>query len=357
MGSSAAPAPTETEVLYVGASQSVEQELAQRSGLCFAAVETGQLRGRAPWVVARNLGRMARGVRQSTQILATFRPDAVLVTGGYVCAPVVMAARRQGVPVLIYLPDVMPGLAVRLLSRFAKAVAVTCPEAARYFGAKAVVTGYPVRADLAKAGRERSAARQVLGLRPQEKVLMVFGGSRGAHSINCAVSTCLPELLEASQVLHVTGSEDLPMMQESAARLPQSLRDRYHGFKYLHDEMAYALASADLAVSRAGAAVLGEYPLLGLPSVLVPYPHAGRHQEANANYLASNGAAEILDDNALQGGLASTVLRLLNTESRLRQMSAQALQLARPEAAARIGRLLDEMAGKRGVHTSSTGGN
>jgi UDP-N-acetylglucosamine--N-acetylmuramyl-(pentapeptide) pyrophosphoryl-undecaprenol N-acetylglucosamine transferase len=341
--------------LYVGAYQGVEQQLVERSAWRYAAVETGQLRGRAPWVVARNLLQMARGVRRSSQIMSRFRPDVVFVTGGYVCAPVVVAARRQGIPVLVYLPDVTPGLAVGLLSHLAQAVAVTCAEAGRHFGAKAVITGYPVRRALSSAASDRAASRRLFGLSAEGKVLLVFGGSRGAHSINRALSACLADLLEVSEVVHITGSQDRSWIEANADRLPLALRSCYHTFEYLHDEMAQALASADLVVSRAGAAVLGEYPLLGLPSLLVPYPFAGRHQRANAEYLAGHGAAEILDDSALEGMLGSTVLRLLNDENKLRDMGAAVRKLAKPEAAAKIGELLRQMAASGAAHRLNRG--
>lgn len=344
-------------MLYVGAHQSVEQQLAERSGWRFAAVETGQLRGRAPWVVARNVLQMVRGVRRSSQIMSRFRPDVVLVTGGYVCAPVVVAARRQGVPVLVYLPDVTPGLAVRLLSHLAQLVAVTCTEAGHCFGDKAVVTGYPVRAALLEAANDRAGSRRAFGLSDDERVLLVFGGSRGAQSINRALSHCLPDLLETCEVMHITGSQERYWIGDNSERLPSALRCRYHAFEYLHDDMAQALASADLVVSRAGAAVLGEYSLLGLPSLLVPYPYAGRHQQANADYLVGHGAAEALDDAALNDELASTVLRLLNDEDRLQAMSAAARSLAMPEAASRVGALLRHMTANSGARAASIGGD
>jgi len=292
----------------------------------------------------RNLWHMGRGLRRSLQLVKSFDPDAVFVTGGYVCAPVVMAAWRRGCPVLIYLPDLTPGLAIRLLSRLAQRVAVTCPEAARFFPGKALVSGYPVRAALLEAAGDQVAARRALGLDPLEKTLLVFGGSRGARSINRALVACLPQLLPVCQVIHVSGRLDWPWVEEGAGKLPAALRARYRPFAYLHEEMAQALAAADLVVSRAGAATLGEYPVMGLPSLLVPYPHAGRHQEVNAGYLASRGAAQVLDDAALGEKLLPTLLALLSDEATLLRMRERAQALAQPEAAMRIGKGLIELA-------------
>jgi UDP-N-acetylglucosamine--N-acetylmuramyl-(pentapeptide) pyrophosphoryl-undecaprenol N-acetylglucosamine transferase len=144
----------------------MEQGLVERAGLPYRGIDTGQMRGINPVMALVNAGRMVKGVRQSLAILESFRPDVCLVTGGYVCAPVVMACRLRRVPVLIYLPDIVPGWAIRSLSWLAQRVAVTFPAAAGAFGGqvpqgKAVVTGYPLRPELVKAvggGRLDAAA-------------------------------------------------------------------------------------------------------------------------------------------------------------------------------------------------------
>ena len=103
-----------------------------------------------------------------------------------------------------------------------------------------------------------------------------------------------------TQVVHITGQMDWESIKETTGKLPKALRSRYHAYPYLHDEMGAALAAADLTVCRAGASTLGELPLFGLPAVLVPYPHAWRYQKVNADYLAKQGAALVLED-ALMG--------------------------------------------------------
>ncbi len=323
-------------VLYVGSEDGVEVDLAARAGLPYRAIATGQLRGRAPWTAARNLLRMAHGVRQSSAILREFRPQVCFVTGGYVCTPVVWAAYRMGAPILIYLPDLTPGLAIRVLSRLADRVAVSFTEAASWFPGKAVVTGYPVRQELHAAAANRDAARAHFGLDPATPTLLVFGGSRGAHSINRALLAALPALIEHTQVIHISGALDWPLAAAAAATLPAAWRARYHAFAYLHDDMALALAAADLVVARAGASTLGEFPLLGLPSILAPYPYAGQHQDANADYLVQRGAALKLRDDELDARLAPMALDLLRDRQRLKGMAQQAASLARPQAAEAI---------------------
>jgi UDP-N-acetylglucosamine--N-acetylmuramyl-(pentapeptide) pyrophosphoryl-undecaprenol N-acetylglucosamine transferase len=333
---SRAAAEISDEILYIGVGGAVEEELARRAGIPFRAIESGQVRGMAPWVAARNLLKAAKGSRQARSLMAEFRPDVVFVTGGFVAGPVVLAASRVGLPVFIYLPDVEPGLAIQRMSRFARKVGVTFPEVARYFPGKAVVTGYPVRSDILSLAGQKAMARQRLGLGQEEPVLLVFGGSRGARSINQALLATLPALLPRCQVVHISGTLDWPEVEAFAQSLPQPLRPRYHAYPYLHDEMPLALAAADLGVARAGASTLGEFPALALPSILVPYPYSGQHQDNNAVYLADRGAAIKLTDAELKTRLASAILELLDDPATLRAMATAAQALSRPNAAATI---------------------
>jgi UDP-N-acetylglucosamine--N-acetylmuramyl-(pentapeptide) pyrophosphoryl-undecaprenol N-acetylglucosamine transferase len=340
------------EFLYVGSRGGVEEGIASRTGLPFAAISTGGLRGLAPWTVAGHLFKMAAGFVQSLGAVRSFSPDVALVTGGYVCAPVAAAVWLRRVPLLVLLPDLEPGLAVRALSRLAKRVSISFPEVARYFDSNKVVTaGYPVRAEFFaadKAEGRKGSLRRAFGLEEGLKTVTVFGGSRGARSINLALSHCLESLLRLEpicQVIHISGSLDARQVRENRGRLPERLQNRYRVYHYLHEEMPAALAAADLAVARAGAATLGEFPALGLPSILVPYPYAGQHQDLNADYLVSRGAAVKIADAELGEKLLPTVQEILSDEESLARMSERARALARPDAAQRIAEELRQLGG------------
>lgn len=329
-------------LLYVGEAAGAEEELARRADIPFRAIASGQVRGQTPWAALRSLLRMRRGAAQCRAILAEFRPDVALLTGGYVTAPVAWAAWRAHVPTLIYLPDITPGDSIRWTSPLATRVAVSFPEVARYFGAKAVVTGYPVRREFFTS--ERAAARAQWGLRPDLPVLLVMGGSRGARSINRALTAALPTLLPQCQIVHISGTLDWPAVEQAASALRgQELAERYHPYPYLH-ELPAALAAADLVVARAGAATLAEFPAVGLPAILAPYPYSGQHQDANAAYLAERGAAITIRDHELAARLAPTVLELLGSPQRMAAMAQAARALARPDAAANIVRELYRLA-------------
>jgi UDP-N-acetylglucosamine--N-acetylmuramyl-(pentapeptide) pyrophosphoryl-undecaprenol N-acetylglucosamine transferase len=198
----------------------------------------------------------------------------------------------------------------------------------------------------------KDTARAALNLDADLPLLLVFGGSRGAHSINQALLAALPQLLPICQVVHISGQLDWPAIGDAGMQIAAELAAtagrsdvRYHPYPYLHDEMVQALAAADLVIARAGASVLGEFPAVGLPSILVPYPYAGQHQDANAAYLADRGAALVVPDSELAGRLAPAVLGLFTKPERLAAMAAGTRALARPDAAAAIGQKLRQLAG------------
>ena len=339
LGGGSSGRATRDEVLWIGSLGGMEAELVRRAGLPFQAIHAGGVHG-VGWRLPLNALNLARGFFEAVRLVRSFEPEALLVTGGFVAAPVALAAWLRRVPVVVYLPDIEPALAVRAVSRLARKIAVTAEESRRYFpkgagpAGKLVVTGYPVRPELASATRAQGV--QELGLDPWRPTVLVTGGSRGARSLNRAVVAALPAWLKRSQVLHLTGQMDWADIEQAQAALPGGLREHYHARPFLH-EMGWALAAADLAVSRAGASTLGEYPLFGVPAVLVPYPYAWRYQKVNADYLAARGAAVRLDDDeTLTTRLASEVLGLLDDPARLNQMRLAAQAAARPGAAGRI---------------------
>ncbi len=319
-------------------------ELVRRAGLPLVTVHGGGLHGVGWRRLPGNAVRLLRGFAQAWRIVGRFRPAALFVTGGYVSVPVALAARLRRVPILVYLPDIEPGLAIRVLSRLATRVAVTAEASRRYLPAeKVVVTGYPVRPCFATITREVARAR--FGIGPEERVLLVFGGSHGARSINRALATILPSLLALARVIHISGRLDAAEARARRAALPPEQQARYHLFDYLHDEeMGMALAAADLAVARAGASTLGELPFFGLPAILVPYPYAWRYQRVNADYLVEQGAALRLDDGEMGERLWPLLREILTDGGRLTAMRERARALARPEAASRLAKELVRLA-------------
>ncbi len=324
---------------FVGSADGMERDLVVRAGLPmpFEGVSAGPLHGVSLMQMAASAVKMARGLFQALGLMRRFKPGAVFLTGGWVSVPVALAAWLRRAPVVIFVPDIEPGLALKLIGRLARRVTATVADTARYFApGKVVDTGYPLRRALMGARREAATAH--FALDPDRRTLLVFGGSRGARSLNRALGAALPELLnDGVQVLHISGTLDWPEVEALRASLAEAERVCYRAYPYVH-EMGLALAAADLAVSRAGAATLAEFPYFGLPAVLVPYPHAWRYQKVNADWLASRGAALCLDDATLSEALLPTVQELLNDPDRLETMRRCARALARPDGAQNVAR-------------------
>ena len=329
----------------------MEERLVPRADLRLETIRAGAVAGVPVREKMKNLAKLTWSLGKSNRVFGRFRPDVLFMTGGYVNVPVALVARLRQVPAAIYLPDVEPGSAIRFLSHFADKVATTVPASRAYFpDEKVVVTGYPVRPDVRSAtALSREEALAHFDLSPTRPTLLVFGGSRGARTINRALLAILPELLEEIQVIHVSGELDWPDVEVHAEQLPSSQRAYYRPYPYLHRRMGAAFRSADLAVARAGASMLGEAPAFALPSVLVPYPFAWRYQKVNADYLADRGAALRLDDQRLAEELLPTVLGLFRDETRLAQMTEAARVMDTPDAAADLARLLLKL-GQKGSY-------
>ena len=326
--------------LWVGSERGMEESLVKRQGLTFRSVPAAGVHGVGLSTLPRNLTVISRGVLAARRILNEFQPDVLFFTGGYVAIPVAIAG--FSIPSLLYVPDIEPGMALKSLARFADAIAVTTDESQKYFRKQVYEVGYPLRADLALW--DRQTANQHLGISGEFPVLLIFGGSLGAHSINQVVLNHLQELLEKFEMIHLSGEQDWQVIEQARQGLPGHIASRYHAIPYLH-EMGAALAAADLVVARAGASCLGEYPLVGLPAVLVPYPHAWRYQKVNADYLTRRGAAVTLEDHRLDDDLLVTLNVLMENPNKLKAMRAAMFELSHPRAAEKIASALIELAG------------
>jgi len=331
----------DVKTLWVGGEGGIEESLVKRHGIPFQSIPAAGVHGVSPLVLPRNLLLLARGILASYGILNDFQPDVIFFTGGYVAAPMAFAGRSF--PSLLYVPDIEPGMAIKSIARFADVIAVTTEQSQKFFNKRIYETGYPLRPDLAVW--DRQTAHRHLGISGKLPVLLIFGGSKGAHSINLAVLNKLRGLLEKCEVIHLSGERDWQMVSTARAQLPVELAARYHAIAYLH-EMGAALASADLVVSRAGASSLGEFPLFALPAILVPYPHAWRYQKVNADYLARRGAAILLQDHRLEDELLVTLTVLLDNPNKLKAMRAAMFELSHPRAAEKIASALLQLAGE-----------
>jgi len=328
----------DTELVYYGTEHGPERAVAAEHDIEYRVVPASQVRGRSPARLTRGLWNLWHGTRIAKRHLAKDRPDAVFATGGYAAAPVGRAARSRKIPLVVFLPDVRPGWAVRLLRRYATTVTCSVEGSLRYLPeSKTVVTGYPVRRQFIETTREDGAHR--FGLSSGLQTLLISGGSLGAHQINIVVRDALPRLLERMQIIHISGRDEYAWLERERKQLPAWQQERYRLHAYT-EEMADAMAAADLAVMRAGASTLGELPMLGLPAILIPGGFSD--QSENAAYLTDRGGAMTLAGGEIDG-LADLVIDLLDNDVGRAEMALAMRALGRTDAAASIASILREV--------------
>ena len=299
------------------------------------------------WFSPSYVARQLRAVAQIRSVIGRSRPDVVIGFGGYLSAVGVVAARSAGVPCVIHEQNFVPGRANRWLSRLADVVAVSFPETARYLPKNAAVktTGNPLRIRAGALGA--AEARAELGLDAERPVLLVMGGSQGSQTINTAVTgmwrRTSARLRGRVQVIHLAGTHGVSEVEQAYRRLDMPAKV----FPFLN-RMDLALAAATLAISRAGATGIAEMVAMGVPSILIPYPYAGGHQRANAQWAREAGRAVMLEEQELSPDtLRLEMERLLFDPERLERMRRALRNRSDGAAAQRLGELVRKMAGKR----------
>lgn len=274
------------------------------------------------------------------------RPDAVIASGGYVSAPVLLVSWLRRIPSVIFSGDATLGWATRVMAPLTSVATIAFEEArGQIWRAPVQLTGYPVRASF--AAPDAAAGRAALGIPSDHPLIVVMGGSQGAHAINEALRADLETLLAAAHVVHVSGQRDYQPLTAERDRLPERLRQRYHLHDFIQRGFADLLAAADIVVSRAGATSVAELSAVGTAAVLIPGTFGAGHQVATAQAMATAGAAVMLTESALASGrLRDTLLHLLDDPQRLRTIGAASHARGRPHAAAQIARIGLRLAGR-----------
>lgn len=325
-------------IAFIGTADRLEATIVPKAGYPLFTVRSRPLTRKLSFELLRTLGANMRGTLQSIALLRARRPDLVIATGGYVCFPVVVAARLLRMlgmlraPIVLLEPNAQPGLTNRLLAPLVDEVWGAFAQPDPRFAGKYVHTGIPVRSSL-RALPERGDALARLGLSAQRQTLLAMGGSQGARSINDALASLVKTdgLPPGWQLIHVTGEKDYDRVRGQLGQ-PAAHAVR----PYLHD-LSDAYAAADLVLARAGASTLGELAALGKPAVLVPYPHAAdHHQSSNAQAFAKDGAALVIADRELAAGRLRGVLADATSASRIAAMRAAAERLRNADPIATI---------------------
>lgn len=345
---------SDVEPVFVGVADRLESRLVPEAGFRLLLIDAVSVPRRPSPKLLRVPGALRTGIRQCMQVVEDERAVAAVTFGGYVSFPLDRAAARARVPLVIHEQNSVPGLTNRLAARWADRVAVTFPGSADRFRRpeRCVVTGNPVRADVLDLDREarRADARRAFGLAPDVPTVLVFGGSQGARALNRAVIEAHPLWGDTDlQILHAAGRAGYAPAAASWERARAATAGPRARLVDFIDDMADAYAAADVVVCRAGATSIAELTVLGIPAVLVPYPHAtADHQTENARALERTGGAVMIRDDDLDGpALVSAVRGWLDDADRYARAARASAAFGRHDAATNVARLVLGLADDR----------
>lgn len=333
------------EIVFVGSEKGLEQRLIPQAGYRLISLPVRGMKGRGPVAKIGALFAAGRSLLSSFGTMRRLRPALAIGVGGYASGPAVLAATWSGVRTMVLEQNHFPGATNRWLAPRVDRVCLPSEAARDRLEGLGTVTGNPVRPEFFRIGKAPGAERLSL---------LIFGGSRGARSINQAVARSLKSLAAKPlppRILHQTGEADLAAALAAGEDYPDEL---YTAAAFI-DDMPERLAAADLVVCRAGATTLAELAAAGRPAILVPYPHAADdHQRHNAEAVRDAEAAELLLDGDLEGErLADAIQPFLGATERLQRMSAAARTLAFPNALDEIASIAESlMAENGGAHVS-----
>jgi UDP-N-acetylglucosamine--N-acetylmuramyl-(pentapeptide) pyrophosphoryl-undecaprenol N-acetylglucosamine transferase len=333
--------------VFVGVADRLEARLVPEAGFELHVVDAVSVPRRLSPALLRVPGVLRAGIGRCLALAEQERAVAAVSFGGYVSFPLDRAAARLGLPLVIHEQNSVPGLTNRVAARWADRIAVSFPGSAHRFRRqeRCSVTGNPVREDVLAVDRDatKEAARGRFGLAPDRPTLLVFGGSQGARSLNRAITGAQTRWAGLDlQVLHAAGRGGFDEATADWERARHAGSGPQVALVPFIDDMPAAYAAADLVVCRAGATSIAELTALGIPAVLVPYPHAtADHQLHNARAVERAGGAVVIDDADLDAeALVAAVAPLLGDADRYAAMARASRAFGRPDAAANVARLV-----------------
>lgn len=275
------------------------------------------------------------GIIKSTWIVFTIYPDVVFGKGGYASFPPLLAARILRIPVVIHESDSVPGRVNRWAGKFAKRIAVSYPEAARFFKTeKVALTGNPIRKEVLNPLKD--GAYEFLKMEKDTPIILILGGSLGAQAINEVILEALPKLTQKYQIIHQVGKNNLSEMEKlsEAMLYNNQFKDRYKLFDYLSSQaLSMAAGVSSLVVSRGGSAIF-EIASWGIPSIIIPITNSnGNHQRKNAFAYAKSGAGIVIEEGNLKDDiLISEIGRILENKNEWENMKKSAENFAKKDA-------------------------
>jgi UDP-N-acetylmuramate--alanine ligase len=344
----------ETEILFVGAENRMEMERVPKAGYKIVGLPVAGFDRKNMLKNLSVLWKLYKSMSLACKIINDFQPDIAIGVGGYASGPVLKAAAQKGIPTLLQEQNSYAGVTNKLLAQKAAKICVAYDGMEQFFPKeKMVLTGNPVRQDLVVTEEKRQEGYTFFGLNPKKKTILVVGGSLGARTINQSILASLKEIEVGDvQFIWQTGKQyyqDILRHCEQSEAIPNGEVDCFTSFAMTNihpaefiSRMDLAYSVADLVISRAGAGSISEFCLLGKPVILVPSPNVAEdHQTKNAQALVNKNAAIMIADKEAVKDLIPTALEVIHDENRLKELSANILTLALPNAAQKI---VDEIA-------------
>lgn len=280
------------DIHYIGSYNGIERKLIEEFNIPYYAISSGKLRRYFDLKNFSDPLKVIKGYTEASALIKRLKPDVVFSKGGFVSVPVVLAAKRRGVPCIIHESDMTPGLANKICIPCAKKVCTNFPETLKNLPAnKAVLTGSPIRQELFNGSKEKGLA--FCGFDNSKPVLLIIGGSLGSQVVNEAIRSILPQLLEQFQIIHLCGK----------GKVDDSLKDTkgYVQFEYIKRELTDLFAASDLIISRAGANAICEILALRKPNILIPLSAAASRgdQILNAKSFKKQGFSYVIPEEEL----------------------------------------------------------
>lgn len=319
------------ELIYVGSENGFEARKIPEKGWRFIAMKAGQWKGKGAVAKFKTVFKVAKGFMEARRVLKTERPDVVIGVGGYVSVPVMCAASIGGIQTMIMEQNAIPGLANRILSRFARRICITFPGSAHYFNKrKVVLTGNPVRSEIIAKSKEARGSNDKF-------VVFCFGGSQGAKTISEGLLSALDHLSDVKEGLRIIHQIGASMNESEVMAIYRSKGFDAEVHTFIND-MAACYVQADMVISRSGATSVAELMVMGKPALLIPYPFAAdNHQEFNAKSLVDGGGAEMILNKDVTGEKLAVVIRkMMGNRNLLDEMGKAMRKMAKPDAAVEI---------------------
>lgn len=335
----------DAEFLYVGTERGMESTIVPKAGVPFKSVEIQGLRRSFSLENFKTIYLMIKSISESKKIIKEFSPDVVIGTGGYVCAPVLYAASRLGIPSIIHEQNSVAGVTNKFLARYVSRICL-CFEDARAdfnkYAEKIIFTGNPRAQEVANMKQKASLTRY--GLQNELPTVLVFGGSRGAAKINQSMTEAMPLFKQkAYQVILVTGEQHFEKITLQINSLDENL-ENVRIVPYV-EEMPALFKKVNVVVCRSGATTLTELTALGIPSILIPSPYVtNNHQLKNAQSLEKKGAAFIIEEKELDAkGIFEAINSLMMDQKKQKEMAEASSSLGISDAADRLIAVIKEV--------------